>query len=376
MSNGRSRITIRIGHFGIIPAMNETSSDKFSILVIRLGALGDVANTIRAVQAARRAIPAVRIDWLVEAASRDLVEASGVADRVILFPRKRLARLFSRPWRWPAGCMEALRFLRKELRASRYDAALDFQGNLKSGVLSLFSRAGVHVGFARGHCREMNWFFNNVLATPSKKRLPRVEKFAALAQVVAPDLKLDGVSVKENPEAAAWVKNFLETVEPGEGPLVVLHPGTSDFGAFKRWPPENFGAVAATLRQSRGARCIVTQGPGEDELAESVVAASGGFSRKAPLMPIPQLIELLRRADVVIAGDTGPLHIAALLERPVVGIFAAKDPVIYAPYGTRCEIVRADVECSPCTKRRCEDLRCIHQISVEMVADAAEKLLD
>ena len=355
--------------------MTETSADEFSILVIRLGALGDVANTLRAVYALRETVPGLRVDWLVESGSRDLVELSGVADRIILFPRKRLSHLFRRPWLWPAGCVEMLRFLRKELRTTRYDAALDFQGNLKSGLLSLFTRAGVHVGFARGHCREMNWLFNNVLATPAKKRLPRAEKFAALAQVVEPELKLGDVSLPENPEAAARVREFLDTILPGEGPLVILHPGTSDFGAFKRWPAEKFGAVAAALQRSRGARCVVTQGPGEEDLAESVAAASEGAAKKAPLMPLPQLVELLRQADLMIAGDTGPLHIAALLQRPLVGIFAAKDPVVYAPYGTRCEIVRADVECSPCTKRRCDDLRCVHRIGTEMVLDAAEKML-
>ena len=95
----------------------------------------------------------------------------------------------------------------------------------------------------------------------------------------------------------------------------------------------------------------------------------------APPLSIRRLIELLRRADLVIAGDTGPLHIAALLERPLVGVYGSKDPAVYAPYGTRCEIARADVDCSPCTKRKCDDLKCIRLITVDAVTEAAEKIL-
>ena len=276
-------------------------------------------------------------------------------------------------WRWPRAVAEGCRFV-KDLRRRGYDCVLDFQGSLKSGVLGLLSGARDRVGFARGHCRELNWLFNNVWAMPSAKRMPRAEKFAALAQVIAPDLQLDGVSLREDAEAVAWVEPFLDQI-PGDGPVVVLHPGTSVFGEFKRWPPERFGALAATLQERVGARCLVTQGPDEDTLAAQVVEASKGAGHEVEPLTIARLIELLRRAQAVVAGDTGPLHIAALLERPVVAIFGPKDPVVYAPYGTRCEMVRAKVDCSPCTRRECDDMRCIHQISVEAVREAAERLL-
>ncbi len=347
--------------------------DTLDILVIRLGALGDVANVIRAVAALRRSLPEARIAWLVEEGARDLVDASSVAERILVFPRRRLAHLFRRPWRWPAGLVEGRRFIR-QLRGSRYDWVLDFQGNLKGGMLGMLSGCRNRVGFDRGHSREGNWLFNHVAAVPSSVRMPRAEKFAALAQVVAPDLELGDVELREDADAAAGVGRFLAEEVPGDGPLVVIHPGVSDFGEFKRWPAERFGKVARRLSEEMSARCVVTQGPGEAALAHAVADAAGGVARVAPLLPIPGLIALLRGANVVIAADTGPLHIAALLRKPVVGIFTAKDPVIYTPYGTRCEIVRAGVACSPCTRRKCTDLRCVDKISVGDVVAAVGRL--
>ena len=353
--------------------MSESDTRETAILVIRLGALGDAANTIRAVHALRTELSTVRIGWLLEEGARDLVAAAEVADEIIFFPRKQHAYLFSRPWQWPRAVAEAWRFV-KRLRAGGYVCALDFQGNLKSGILGALSGARERIGFARGHCRELNWLFSNVFTLPVSKRMPRTEKAAALAQAVAPDLRLGSVTLHEDAAEAERVERFLEQVS-GDGPLVVTHPGTSGFAVFKRWPPERFGAVARALSRNAAARCVVTQGPGEADLAARVVAASEGAAHAAPLLSVKGLIELLRRADLVIAGDTGPLHIGALLERPLVAIFGPKDPAVYGPYGTRCEIVRAEVECSPCTRRTCDDVRCIREISVAAVTAAAERML-
>jgi len=349
-----------------------TDETSVPVLVIRTGALGDAANAVRAVAGLRAALPSVHVTWAAEGAAIELVEAARVADEVIPYPREELSRLFKRPWLWPKGVSVLLRF-RRELHKRKYDSALDLQGNLKGALIGLLSGAADRLGFARGHCREMNWLFNNVLIMPAGRRIRRAEKFAALAQAVAPEMTLGRVRIPRDETAASRVNEFLRP--DSTGPLVVVHPGSSAFAAFKRWPVERYGAVCARLRESRGARCVVTWGPGERDIAEAAVTASRGSARPAPELPVRGLIELLRRADLVIAGDTGPLHIAALLERPLVAIFGAKDPALYAPYGAPCEIVRADVECSPCTKRKCADLRCVLEIAPEGVAEAAERML-
>jgi lipopolysaccharide heptosyltransferase II len=353
--------------------MPEPEQDIQTLLVIRLGALGDVANTVPAVAALKKGLPDVRIAWLVEESSAELVVATGVADDVIPFPRRTLSALWKRPWRWWAAIRENRRFL-KRLRAHRYACALDFQGNFKSGMLGALSWARDRIGFARGFSREMNWLFNNILAAPSSPRLPRADKNAALAQVLLPDLELGKVEIPENPEAAAPVERFIEGL-PGKGPLVVMHPGASAFGEFKRWPAERYGLLAARLAQEKDCRCVITQGPGEEALARQAAAASDGKAIVAPALSMRELIELLRRADLVVACDTGPLHIAALLNRPLVAIFGPKDPEIYAPYNTPLELVRLDLPCSPCTKRSCPHVECIMGIEVQDIVNAADRLL-
>lgn len=356
------------------PVSDQDHDVPAGILIIRLGSLGDVANTLPAVQALKENLPGERFAWLVEEPAAELVRLAGVAERIILFPRRRLADLLRRPWRWPTLWAELMR-LRREIRAQGYLCSLDFQGNLKSGFLVMLSGARDRIGFARGHCREMNWLFNNILALPSSARLLRAEKAAALAQAVAPGLKLRTVSLAEDERNVERVAQFLQ-VFPGDGPLAVLHPGTSVFGRFKRWPAARFGETAALLQRDAGARCVVTYGPGEEELAAEVVAASSGAARLPPKFTLGELVELLRRASVVIGADTGPLHVAALLKRPVVALLGPKDPAVYAPYGTRSEIVRADLPCSPCTKRQCDHVRCMECISAADVAAAAERLLN
>jgi len=360
--------------YAIIPRMDEHSAPVKRLLVIRLGALGDVANTLRAVNALRESISPVYIGWLVESTAVDLVDAAGVADEIIVFQRKQITAHLRSPSQWPKAVGE-IRNLRRRLHEACYTCVLDFQGNFKSAMLGLLSGARDRIGFARAYSREMNWLFNNMLAMPAKARLPRAEKFAALAQVLDPDLDLGPVSLRHNLDSASYIEEFLSSAAPGEGPLVVLHPGTSAFGAFKRWPPDRFGEVASRLRDAMNARCVVTAGPGEEALAAEVASASGGAAHVVPLLTISRLIELLRKAALIVAGDTGPLHIASLLERPTVGIFGPKDPVIYAPYGAYNEIVRADVECSTCTRRKCADLRCINEIAVEQVVEAAKRAL-
>jgi len=356
-------------------AENKAGDGEISggLVVLRLGALGDVANTLPAVSALRRALPDAHIAWIVEEGSRDLVAASGVANEVIVFPRRAIAAGFRRPWTWHRGLAGSWSFMRM-LRAKRYDCILDFQGNLKSGLMTLTSGCPAKVGFARGHCREGNWLFSNLQAMPKSKRMARAEKNAALAQVVVPDLELGPASIPVNAEKAALAAAFAAEFA-ARGPLVVMHPGTSAFGEFKRWPPDRYGALAAWMSERFGARCAVTWGPSERALAEEVVAASKGAARLAPAMDVAALIEFLRAADLMVAADTGPLHVAALLQRPVVALYGPKDPDIYGPYGTRCELVRAGSSCSPCGRRQCDHGRCMKEITVERVQGAVERLM-
>jgi ADP-heptose:LPS heptosyltransferase len=154
----------------------------------------------------------------------------------------------------------------------------------------------------------------------------------------------------------------------------------SDFGSNKQWEPERFGRTASRLAKEHGARCIVTWGPGERALAERVVAASQGAAQLCPETgSILDLAALYEACDLVIGVDTGPLHLAAALGVPVVGLYGPKDPAIYAPWdartGAAASVVRRPVHCSPCNRRRCGNVICMPAIQVGDVVDAARDSL-
>jgi ADP-heptose:LPS heptosyltransferase len=166
----------------------------------------------------------------------------------------------------------------------------------------------------------------------------------------------------------------------GGRPAVAIHPGVSGFGAIKQWDPERFGRTAIRLAREHGARCLVTWGPGERELALRVVEAAEGCAALGPETgSILELAALYEACDLVIGADTGPLHLAAALGIPVVGLYGPKDPAVYAPWdartGAAARVVRRPVYCSPCRRRTCSNVICMPAIQVgDVVAAAREEI--
>jgi ADP-heptose:LPS heptosyltransferase len=159
---------------------------------------------------------------------------------------------------------------------------------------------------------------------------------------------------------------------------IVLHPGVSAFGALKAWPARRWGALAARL--SARWPVLVSFGPGEDDLARTVVQSSGSVGvRLAPACDaVESLSALLARARAVVAADTGPLHLAAALNRPVVGLYGAKDSRRFGPASAsgRARVVHADAWCAPCERRRCPATTCMQALDEVRVERALLELLE
>ena len=345
------------------------------ILIVRLSALGDVVNTLPALTALRRAYPKAHMAWLVEDRAADVLHNHPLLDEVIVFPRSKWQQSFSLRrgrWRTLADCYQFF----SELRARRFDTAIDFQGNAKSGFLTYMSRARRRFGFDRRNSSEGNTVFTNRRVRIEDPRVNRAEKYLMLARAVGGAKGPVRAELPTWPAEARMARDRLREARLTRRPLIVLHPGTSEFGAFKRWPPERFGRLARRLVRRWKASILITWGPRERPLAMKAAAAAG---RSAVVSPpthnVRELAELLRQADLFIGADTGPMHIAAALGVPVVALFGPKDPVLHGPYGERTRVVRAGVECSPCSKRACDDAKCMTSITPEMVMAAAEELL-
>jgi len=349
-----------------------------SLLVIRLSALGDVLFAMPAVHALHRARPDLALDWVVEERAAALLELVPFLRRRIVWRRGEQARLARRPWSWPKAAVALLRHV-AALRAERYDAVLDLQGNLKSGTHAFLARSARKLGLGLGHAREGGWLAANERVEPPADALHRVEQSLAVVRAFAPEVPgiASAPTLTVPAPAGEWAAQELAAAGIGAQPFVVLHPGTSAFGAFKRWRPDRFGQLADVVQQKAGLPALVTWGPGEEALARQVVASSKrGGARLAPrTRSLVELAALLQRAAAVVASDSLALHLAAFLGTPVVGLYGPKDPRLYGPRFGPARVVRTWLPCSPCTRRTCPDVLCMEEISVRQVYEALAGLL-
>lgn len=345
------------------------------ILIVRLSAIGDVVHVLPALRCLRHYYPYANISWLVEDRAAGLIDGHPDLDEIIIFPRKRWREGVFGPIRLLNTISEVSGFFRN-LRAKGFDAAIDFQGNLKSGVMTLLSGAPLRVGFAKGYCREYNYIFTNHHVTPLKERMHRVEKYLSLLTALGIKPTYEHSTINVSPEDRNYITKSLENFINSPRPLVIIHPGTSEFGAYKRWPAKSFTHLGNKLIKELGAQVIITWGPGELDKAKEIISGMDEGSHLAPeTSNLHQLASLIGQSDLFVSGDTGPMHIASILGVPQVAIFGPKDPVIYGPYNEHSAVVRKDVECSPCTKRTCDDPICITAITPEEVFEAARELL-
>ena len=300
------------------------------LLIIRLSALGDVLHALPVLSALRDRFPEATIDWAVEDRAADLLVGRADLDRVLVFPRQRLnAAVRGVPN--PLEAVRAARGFVREMRGGDYDVALDLQGNLKSGAVLRASGAELRFGPGGEAAKEGNQLFSQRRAVPPPGAVHRVERNLALASALLGEtLPYVAPGFPVGPKDREAADRILQGTGMGSESFVVLQPGTSGFGAFKRWPPDRFGSLARSLARD-GHQVLVTYGPGEEPLAAAVGASAGAAVRLLQPPSLTVLAEVIRRARLFVAADTGPLHLAALVGTPLVGLFGPKDPAVYGP---------------------------------------------
>jgi heptosyltransferase-1 len=326
-----------------------------NVLIVRLGALGDIVHTVPAVAALRRAHPDARIDWVVDARHAPFAELVLPVDRII-----RLEKATVNAW------VDLVR----RLRPYRYDVALDFQGLMKSAVLARASGAARVVGFSIWHLREKGArpFYSEV---DSGEFMPHViDKNMSLLSTVG--ISSAGIEFP----LARTASPALDVVQRDSGgaPFALINPGAA--WPNKRWPAARFGEVAAFVREVRGLQPFILWGPSEEALAREVVAASGNAARLAPATTMADLLELSRRASVMVSGDTGPLHIAGAAGTPLVAIFGATDPGRNGPWSKDDIVVSRFGTCGCHYQRQCRQAAwCLEDVTVAEVTAAIQHRL-
>jgi heptosyltransferase-1 len=326
-----------------------------NILIVRLGALGDVVHAVPAAAALRKAFPAAGIDWLVDAKHRAIVDLVTTVDRAVPLESPTLA-----------GWTAALRALRR----TAYDVAIDLQGLMKSAVLARASGAARVVGFSIWHLREKS-------ARPFYSDAHDAEG----GHVIRKNLRLLRALGVEDDEIrfplADVPSDALDTLRrriPPDRPFALINAGAA--WPNKRWPAERFGELASFLRDACGLTPVVLWGPGEEGLADAVIAASSNAAVAAPATGVADLVALARASALVVSGDTGPLHIATAVGTPSVSLFGPTDPDRNGPYAEHDAVVSRYDSCGCHYDRRCHETPwCLGEVPVSEVSAAVQRRL-
>jgi lipopolysaccharide heptosyltransferase I len=327
------------------------------ILIIKPSAIGDIVHALPVLNLIRRRWPAAHITWLVTPACAALVEDHPQIDDVMRFNRHGLGNA----WHSPKAALE-LFGLNTDFRRRKFDLVVDLQGLFRSGWFLGQTGAPLRVGF--DNAREFGWIFytHRILSSWEDHA---VERYLCIAEA----LGLGKVPIEFHFAVDDDDRAQIAEKLPDPAPYAVLLPGAN--WDTKRWPAERFAALVQPLADRFGLRSIVAGGPGDRALASQIPGAQD-LAGKTDLR---QLIALLEGAKLVIAADTGPMHIAAALGKPLVTMYGPTDPIRTGPFGRMDTVVRLDLPCSPCFSRKCSHHSCLRWLQVDPVLSLAEKQL-
>ena len=357
-------------------------------LIVRLGALGDVVHAIPVAAALRRAFPSARIDWLVSARHRAILDLVPVIDRRLVVNdggpstlrepqgRPELRRGATGSGQAAGGGASLLSAI-GELRGSNYDVAIDLQGLIKSALLARTSGAARVVGFSSRYARErLARVFYTDAYDPGRGGLFDRRETRHIVEINLAVLEKLGVTgvTPEFPIEAVDSAVARRATDQTSGRYALLNPGAA--WPNKRWPPARFADVAAALRDRHGLMSVAIWGPGEEPLAREVVDGSRGSAILSPETTIADVVALARGAAVMVSGDTGPTHVAAALGTPIVGIYGPTRPSRNGPMSPHDITVSRDAICQCHHLRRCRlERMCLLDVQVDEVVDAVDRRL-
>lgn len=339
------------------------------ILIVKLGSIGDVIHTLPVLPAIKKALPDAEISWVVEKKSAELLRQNPLLSELIEVDTKNLRRK-----EMLGSSLSIARQQLKQLRATKFDVTLDFQGLLKSALVAKISRSKRRYGFSRESLRE----------PASRFLLSETIAVKPGVHVITKNLALAGKALKiPMPERDFEFPIFTNENHRQEAEKIISQSG-ANFAilnpaggwATKLWDTERFGALADRLWEQSSLVSIVTTAPGERELAEKVLQASRSGKIVLANPGLKGFYELAKRAAVYVGGDTGPTHLAIAAGAPIVGIFGPTEWAVNgSPNPQDICVERNDIACrANCHRRICSNWICL-DIPVETVLGAVQKRL-
>jgi len=340
------------------------------ILIIKPSSLGDIIHALPFLKAVKDRFPDASIDWVISKNLRGILEDNPLINELIVFDKDSWKSIKNIP-----KTSRDISRLRKTLKSRNYDIVVDLQGLLRSGLMSLSTPSPLRVGFA--DAREGSRFmYNKKVAVNGITHA--VDKNLEIAKAIGAAAERAEFPLSIDDNSRSKVKKLLGDIKE----YIVILPSAR--WSSKRWPHENFAALISKL----SIPCVIAGSGADREICLKIIKNITGTGQtiKQPKVinlcgetSLKELAALIEGARAVVSNDSGPMHIAAALNRPVVALFGPTDPSKTGPYGWQknqyLKVLRTGISCSPCFKKRCKEPICMTEISVEMVFDKLREYL-
>jgi heptosyltransferase-1 len=338
---------------------------RVNILIVKLSAIGDVIHTLPSLSALRKLYPDAHITWVVEEAAVDLVQKHPDLDAVLISRRKRWSKYLQRGQFRPF--LEEIRFFIKTLRQRPYDLVIDFHGLFKSSIIVFLSDGKIKLGY--DSLQELSGLFLNE-KIPEDMHKHAVDRYLDFPRYLG--AKIDNVQfiLPSNKEAEEKTRILLDKYNLEDKRFIAINPVA--YWETKLWNNENFAKLADLINNKLQMKIVFTGSEKEPiEKITSLMTTEGiNLGGATTLL---ELANLYKKARMVITTDSGPMHLAAAAETPVIALFGPTDPERTGPYGIGHTIVRAELPCSPCLLKKCPTKKCMEDISPGQVFAAVEK---
>ena len=337
------------------------------VLIIKPSSLGDIVHALPVLADLRRALPDAHISWLINRAFAPLLEGHPLLDEAILFDRRGYGKLH----RSARMTGDFIGFTR-ELRKRRFDLVIDLQGLFRSGFLAWASGAPMRVGFATAREMAPLFYTQRVNLPPNISHAVEINRLVSAKLGIANGAPRFPLGLTRR-ECDAALARMAERARVDLSRFIAVVPGAR--WATKQWAPERFAAVIDALHAAGRPPCVLLGAPDERDVASRVINAC----RRSPVdlvgaTSLRELAALLCRAELVLCNDSGPMHIAAALGRPIVAVFGPTDPNRCGPYSTVARVVRTSIECAPCYQRVCSHTSCLTRVEPTTVLAAIRAL--
>lgn len=352
--------------------MDHEGTDKVNILIVKLSAIGDVIHTLPSLAALRRLYPKAHITWVIEEAASDLIKGHPDLNRVLVSGRKRWLHDL-KTGRDAGKTLGEIRTFLRALRDRPYDLVIDFHGLLKSGLIVLLSGGKRKLGY--DSLQEMSGLFltEKIPEDMGKHAVDRYLDF--LDYLGAGPRKKPEFLVPFTEENIRRAENLLKEEGIGRQDLfAVLSPVA--LWETKLWEDRKFAQLGDRIARELGLRIVLTGGDAAGNLSRIQSMMKEGAVNLGGKTSLKDLAALYKLASFLVTTDSGPMHLAAAVGTPVIALFGPTSPARTGPYGEGHTVIRTDISCSPCFKKKCETVRCMKEITVEEVFQTVKNMAE